>query len=157
MQITLQKLSSLRHVPQTTYTRRDVSRVILVALLGLVLVVLGWTGQAKTTEAIIPTATSAISASSTGFAGTAAATATATTPTVLDKLTSLKRTACVPGRETGQPECTALPSNPAHVQQLDDGALSSLSQPLSAAWSTSAMGGRIPAALTHLDLGILRT
>ncbi len=65
--------------------------------------------------------------------------------------------ACIPGRDKVRLECHAMAPTPAQLQHSPASTGMELFSQIRTVKSTGQLAGRIPAALTHLDLGIVRT
>lgn len=66
-------------------------------------------------------------------------------------------TACVPGRDKARVESNAVAPTVAHLQDSPGNCSSGLPDRARADTAAAQLSDRIPAALTHLDLGIVRT
>lgn len=66
-------------------------------------------------------------------------------------------TTCNPGRDKVRVECNAVAPTQAQLQHSPENDGVGLFTPVRAETTTDQLSGRTPAALTHLDLGIVRT
>lgn len=66
-------------------------------------------------------------------------------------------TACVPGRDKTRVESNAVTPSPAHLRHTPANANSGFADRAQTDIAGAQLPGRIPSALTHLDLGIVRT
>lgn len=132
---------------------RATARLAVLALASFVLVVLGCTGAQAFPEDVsataLPVAAQAVAAptASSSISGTSAS---ALAP-------SLDKPACIPGRDKVRIEQDAI--SPGQALLPHQGATSAgiLPKVLPLESGLLRLSGRIPAALTHLDLGIVRT
>ncbi|MHA7306050.1 hypothetical protein ACX80E_12520 [Arthrobacter sp. TMN-49] len=130
----------------TTLMVRLAAHAVLLAFVGLAIVAFGCTGAQASPNTLAVTAHVSTSQFS-------AAADTAAVDTVISPVS----TACVPGRDDVRLERDAVAPTPAHLQHSPKNANAGLAD---LAWTNPGavhLLGRIPASLTHLDLGIVRT
>lgn len=120
----------------TSPTFRLLTHALLLAFAAFALVVIGCTGaQASPATLASPTAQSS----------------------AVQSATAQKSPKCVPGRDKAKVERNAVAPNPAHLQPPPANPDSALPGRARADASVLLFSSRDPAALTHLDLGIVRT
>ena len=125
---------------RTTVTLRLVTQALVLALIALVLVVVACTGaQGSSTQ---QTAAQQISAQQT---------------TLIEGTAVERPPLCIPGRDTTRVESNALSPSSAALHYCPTGISVRTAAQLGNDSQASQLSGRIPAALTHLDLGIVRT
>lgn len=140
----MQRTSAALRFPSPGFTAARLAQVVVVALIALVLVVAGCT-----------VAQSSATAGSLSPAAVSQATPQAT---VLNEVTAAQRLlACIPGRDKTRAETNALSPASAALLHCPAGTWVQTAVLFGAERNPSQRAGRIPAALTHLDLGILRT
>lgn len=143
----------------TSSLLRVTARLVVLALTSFVLVVLGCTGaqafpDVAATTAIpltAPAANSSVSGtghSSTALSNTVVSSALAPT---------LDKPACIPGRDKTRIEQNAISAGQGLLPHQGGTSASTLLRVAALEAGLLPRPGRIPAALTHLDLGIVRT
>ena len=124
------------------------ARLLILAMTSMVLVVLGCTGAQAAAETSLPSMSSP------------AQLGPVSEHVVLDAVSfdapAPNQTACSPGRDTVQLEHNALVPTNALLQHSPSSSRAALPH-LHPDLAAERQSGRIPAALTHLDLGIVRT
>ncbi|POH71589.1 hypothetical protein [Arthrobacter glacialis] len=128
-----------------SFTVRLAAHAVLLAFAGMLLVAFGCSGAQA--SAGMQVATASVSAAQFSPA----------TETSVEARIAPVSTACIPGRDKVRLERDTLPPSPAQLQPKQNDADAGLS---GRAWENSgavALLGRMPASLTHLDLGIVRT
>lgn len=144
----MQRTSAALRFPSPGFAAARLAQVVVVAIIALVLVVAGCT--------VAQFSASASSLSPAAVSQSAPQTAPQTA--VLNEVTAAQRLlACIPGKDKTRAETNAL--SPASAALLHDpaGTWVQTAVLFGAEGNPSQRAGRIPAALTHLDLGILRT
>jgi len=76
---------------------------------------------------------------------------------VLVEWTAQEQTTCNPGRKKVRLESSAVLPSPAHLQHAPESGCRLLPRTRVPGSEDVRLSGRIPASLTHLDLGIVRT
>lgn len=131
---------------------------LLLAFAAFLLVTVGCTGANASPGAQENPGTQGASAVSQPDAGTTPAAGQATGQQAARLETSGQvLTACVPGRDKARVESNAVAPTLAHLQDSPGDAGSGLPDRARANTASAQLSDRIPAALTHLDLGIVRT
>lgn len=140
----MQRTSAVLLRPSPGFVVARLARVVVVALIALALVVAG--------------CTVAQSSPSSGLVGPAAAVQATPAASAVNDVTAAQRLlACIPGRDKTRAETNALSPSSAALLHCPAGTWVQTAVRFGAERTTSQRVGRIPAALTHLDLGILRT
>ncbi|ALE91423.1 hypothetical protein AOC05_02095 [Arthrobacter alpinus] len=129
----------------TSPSFRLLTHALLLAFAAFALVVIGCTGA----QASPATVTSPTARSSTVQSATAQSSAVQSTAPGSPK--------CVPGRDKAKVERNTVAPNPAHLQPSPANPDSARPDRARADTSVLQFSSRDPAALTHLDLGIVRT
>lgn len=146
---------------------RVAAHALLLALAAFLLVTIGCTGANATPAAQDSPGTQGASAMSQPLAATTPAAVQQSADLAATHITGQQATgletarqaltACVPGRDKARVESNAVAPTPAHLQDSPGNANSSLPDRARANTVSAQLSDRIPAALTHLDLGIVRT
>ncbi|MEO6529699.1 MAG: hypothetical protein ABI563_05495 [Specibacter sp.] len=121
---------------------RLTAQAVLLAFAGLLLVTLGC-GGAQAATAAQASATHVYTAQF--------------SPAALDNVVAPASPACIPGRDKVRLERDALPPTPAQLQPTRNDAGAGFAERAGTHSGAAPLLGRIPASLTHLDLGIVRT
>lgn len=124
---------------------RLTTHAVLLAFAGMLLVAFGCSG----TQARAGMQATTAHVSATQFSPA--------TDVSLAALTAPVSTECVPGRDKVRLEREALPPTLAHLHPAQQDTDAGLSERTTANVGAAQLLGRIPASLTHLDLGIVRT
>lgn len=127
---------------------RFTAHALILAFVALTLVVIGCNGaQASAAQQVAIT-----------VSATTPASAPASNAVALKKATAQKENpACAPSGSSARVEKIALAPSPALLPHSPSSVLDQLSPYVLVGDGLSPHSGRIPAALTHLDLGIVRT
>ena len=130
---------------RTTVALRLVTQALVLAFIALVLVVVACTGAQS--SSMQQTVAQQISAHQTTLIEATAVEGTAVERPPL----------CIPGRDTTRVESNAVSPSAAALHYCPTGISVRTAAHLGNDSQASQLSGRIPAALTHLDLGIVRT
>ncbi|MDJ0317296.1 MULTISPECIES: hypothetical protein [Arthrobacter] len=148
-----------------------VTHAVLLALTGLMLVIVGCTGaQASSGNPAASGSTYELTSTALDIHAVAVPVLAVTTGLSLPSTAQLPNTVlspgtdarpawttCVPGRDKVRLEQNALTPVSAHLQRPPSALESDLLTPARADGGADQFADRVPAALTHLDLGIVRT
>ncbi|POH74728.1 hypothetical protein [Arthrobacter glacialis] len=129
----------------SSFTVRLAAHAVLLAFAGMLLVAFGCSGAQA--SAGMQVATASVSAAQFSPA----------IETSVESLIAPVSTACIPGRDKVRLDRDTLPPTPAQLQPKQNDADAGLSRRARENSGAVALLGRIPASLTHLDLGIVRT